>query len=332
MIGGPTGPTSPAPGVPDVAVVVYVHHVADSPPSPLYGDRRLGEGRLGDRRLGDGRLGEWRLGDWQPSWSGSDHAAAVAEVRAAIARGDVYQVNVVGHASAAYDGDPAAALRRVTSLPGANHAGLIAGDGWAVASGSPEMLVRVEAGVVETRPIKGTRPATAAGRRELLASAKERAEHVMIVDLERNDLAHVARTGTVDVPELFAVRRWCDLWQAESRVVARLADGVDLESLLRAVCPGGSVTGAPKLAALSQIAALEPVGRGPSMGALGWLDSERLTLGPDDPYRGCRRATGAPLDGWRHHVGQRPVRRGGRGGREGRPGARRPGRRRSCGG
>ncbi len=96
----------------------------------------------------------------------------------------------------------------------------------------------------------------------------------MIVDLERNDLAHVARTGSVDVPELFAVRRWCDLWQAESRVVAELADGVDLAALLRAVCPGGSVTGAPKLAALAQIAALEPVGRGPSMGALGWLDHE----------------------------------------------------------
>ena len=101
-----------------------------------------------------------------------------------------------------------------------------------------------------TRPIKGTRPATAAGRRELLASAKERAEHVMIVDLERNDLARVARTGSVRVDELFAVRRWCDLWQAESAVSAELADGVGLADLLRAICPGGSVTGAPKLAAL----------------------------------------------------------------------------------
>ncbi len=148
-----------------------------------------------------------------------------------------------------------------------------------MACASPETLVRVVGRRVETLPIKGTRPATAAGRAELLSSAKERAEHVMIVDLERNDLAHVARTGTVDVPELFAVRRWCDLWQAESRVVAELADGVDLAALLRAVCPGGSVTGAPKVAALAQIAALEPVGRGPSMGALGWLDHETLDLG-----------------------------------------------------
>jgi para-aminobenzoate synthetase component 1 len=132
---------------------------------------------------------------------------------------------------------------------------------------------------VETLPIKGTRPATAAGRAELLASAKERAEHVMIVDLERNDLARIARTGSVTVPSLFAVQRWCDLWQAESTVRAELAQGVDLAGLLRAVLPGGSVTGAPKLAALARIAALEPVGRGPSMGAIGWLDEQGLDLG-----------------------------------------------------
>ncbi len=259
MLGVPAGARSPSPAVPDLAIVVYGHVEPSQSRHPA--------------------TGEWRLGAWEPSWSAHDHAAAVEQVRAGIARGDVYQVNVVSHAAAAYRGDPMPALRRITELPGARYAGILTGDGWAVASASPETLVRVEAGVVETRPIKGTRPATEAGRRELLASAKERAEHIMIVDLERNDLAHVARIGTVDVPELFAVRRWCDLWQAESRVTARLADGVDLADLLRAVCPGGSVTGAPKLAALAQIAALEPVGRGPSMGALGWLDTERLDLG-----------------------------------------------------
>jgi para-aminobenzoate synthetase component 1 len=133
--------------------------------------------------------------------------------------------------------------------------------------------------MIETRPIKGTRRATPAGRLELLASAKERAEHVMIVDLERNDLARVATVGSVAVDELFAVRQWCDLWQAESRITARLTDGVGLIDVLAAVLPGGSVTGAPKIAALEQIAQLEPVGRGPSMGALGWLDHNSLDLG-----------------------------------------------------
>src|SRR5205814_1386677 len=127
----------------------------------------------------------------------------------------------------------------------------------AIAGGAPETRVEVRGGRVRTRPIQGTRPATAAGRAELLACAKERAEHVMIVDLERNDLARVARTGSVRVDELYAVRRWCDLWQAESTVSAQLAPGTGLPDLLRAVCPGGSVTGAPKLAALDLIADLE---------------------------------------------------------------------------
>jgi para-aminobenzoate synthetase component 1 len=282
MIGGAVGPPSPSPAVPDLAIVIYAH-TSDHPAGENDRTATAGGAPQAESAQAEseqaGSVGPvWRMEPWLASWTAAEHAAAVRRTREAIARGDVYQVNVVGHASAEYVGDPWPALRRVLALPGARHAGILAGEGWAVASASPETLVRVEAGVVETRPIKGTRPATAAGRRELLVSAKERAEHIMIVDLERNDLARVARTGTVDVPDLFVVRRWCDLWQAESRVVARLADGVDLAGLLRAVCPGGSVTGAPKLAALEQIAALEPVGRGASMGALGWLDRDRLDL------------------------------------------------------
>jgi para-aminobenzoate synthetase component 1 len=156
---------------------------------------------------------------------------------------------------------------------------ILDGPGWALACASPETLLEVRDGRIVTRPIKGTRPATAAGRAELLESPKERAEHVMIVDLARNDLARVAVTGTVRVDELYGIRRWSDLWQGESVVSAELAPGLGLAAVLRALCPGGSVTGAPKLAALDQIAALEPVGRGPSMGALGWLDHRHLDLG-----------------------------------------------------
>jgi para-aminobenzoate synthetase component 1 len=268
IAGVPAGPSTPAPGVPDVVAVVFesISATATVTAAPT----------------------GWRLGPWAPSWSPAAHAAAVRAVREAIARGDVYQCNVVGHASAPFAGDPLPALRRVSALPGAAYPYLVQGAGWAVACASPETLVRVRAGpvdgagsglIVETLPIKGTRPATETGRTELLGSAKERAEHVMIVDLERNDLARVARTGTVTVPTLFAVRRWCDLWQAESLVRAELAGGVDLPTLLRALVPGGSVTGAPKLAALDLIAGLEPVGRGPSMGAVGWLGPSGLDLG-----------------------------------------------------
>jgi para-aminobenzoate synthetase component I len=219
------------------------------------------------------------LGEWATTWSDTAHASAVRAVRGAIDRGEVYQVNIVGHRSVPYQGDPAAALRAVAALPGASYGGGLYGEGWAVATASPECLVTVSGGVVETRPIKGTRPASAAGRAELLADPKERAEHVMIVDLERNDLSRVAAVGSVSVPSLFSVRRWCGLWQAESVVRARLRTGVGLVELLRAVLPGGSVTGAPKLAALAQIAALEPVGRGPAMGAMGFFTAGRLDLG-----------------------------------------------------
>ncbi|MGX6606479.1 chorismate-binding protein [Micromonosporaceae bacterium Da 78-11] len=259
MNGVAPGPKSPVPAIPDVYAVVYAH--TDTPPAA------------------PPSAGPWQLGPWTASWSRDEHAAAVQAVRAAIGRGDVYQVNVVGHASAPYTGDPAAALRRVAGLPGARYGGVLTGDGWAIATASPETLVEVRDGHVITRPIKGTRPATAAGRRELLGSAKERAEHVMIVDLERNDLARLPGLGPVRVEELFAVRRWVDLWQAESVVTAPVTGPLDLADLLRAVCPGGSVTGAPKLAALAEIDALEPVGRGVSMGGLGWVGADHLDLG-----------------------------------------------------
>jgi para-aminobenzoate synthetase component 1 len=268
MAGGPPGASSPAPGIPDVVAVIYRHAEPPAVVQPALSSRSASAASA-----------PWALGPWQGSWTGAQHAAAVAGVRAAIGRGDVYQVSLVGHASAPYAGDPSVALRRVATLPGARYGGVLAGDGWALASASPETLVEVRDGRVITRPIKGTRPATEAGRRELLSSAKERAEHVMIVDLERNDLARLGGVGPVRVDELFAVRQWCGLWQAESVVSAPLAAGVGLAELLRAVCPGGSVTGAPKLAALEEIARWEPVGRGVSMGALGWVGVDHVDLG-----------------------------------------------------
>ncbi|MEV4533912.1 chorismate-binding protein [Asanoa sp. NPDC049518] len=287
--GAPVARATPAPGVPDVVAVIYEHAVTtearantDGSPAPTHGHVPTPARKTQkdfDRRP-PGETGPWHVGEWTPSWTPAEHAAAVSAVREAIGRGDVYQVNVVGHASAPYVGDPLPALGRLSGLPGARYGGLLTGAGWAVGCASPETLIEVSGGRVVTRPIKGTRPATAAGRRELLSSAKERAEHIMIVDLERNDLARIARTGSVRVEELFALRRWVDLWQAESVVSAELADEIGLADLLRATCPGGSVTGAPKLAALGEIAALEPVGRGPSMGALGWIDaSGDLDLG-----------------------------------------------------
>jgi para-aminobenzoate synthetase component I len=277
MAGAPAGPATPVPALPDLVAVGYRHRSEGAAPERAAASERAAARASG---IAPGEPPRpWRLDGWRDSWTAGEHADAVRQVRAAIGRGDVYQVNLVGHAAAAYTGDPGPALAGLGTLPGARYGGVLSGAGWAIGCASPETLVEVRDGRVGTRPIKGTRPATAQGRRDLLASAKERAEHIMIVDLERNDLARIATVGSVRVDELYAVRRWCDLWQAESAVSAAVADGLGLADLLRAVCPGGSVTGAPKVAALAQIAALEPVGRGASMGALGWIGPEGIDLG-----------------------------------------------------
>jgi len=148
-----------------------------------------------------------------------------------------------------------------------------------VGCASPEQLVRVTEGRVTTVPIKGTMPVGPGAREALLASAKERAEHVMIVDLERNDLSRVAELGTVEVESFYELVDWSGLWQASSTVAARLAAGVTTVDVLRALLPGGSVTGAPKRAACDLLADVEPVGRGPAMGVLGLLWPGGMDLG-----------------------------------------------------
>jgi para-aminobenzoate synthetase component 1 len=215
------------------------------------------------------------VGDWTTSWTDAAHAAAVEQVRQAIARGEVYQANVVGHRSAPFTGDPAALAAALTRLPGAAYGGAVGGAGWSVASASPEQLVKVVGTRVSTVPIKGTAAAAA----PLRDSVKDRAEHVMIVDLERNDLARVTQAGSVTVERLYDVQPWAGLWHASSTVAGELAPGVGTADVLRALLPGGSVTGAPKHAACRLLAALEPVGRGPAMGALGFVWPGGLDLG-----------------------------------------------------
>jgi para-aminobenzoate synthetase component 1 len=215
------------------------------------------------------------VGDWTASWTDAEHAAAVEQVRQAIARGEVYQANVVGHRSAPFAGDPAALGAALVRLPGAVYGGAVAGDGWTVASASPEQLVKVVGTRVATAPIKGTAHDPA----RLRGSEKDRAEHVMIVDLERNDLARVTRAGSVAVERLYDLQSWAGLWHASSTVAGVLAAGVGTADVLRALLPGGSVTGAPKHAACRLLASLEPVGRGPAMGALGLVWPGGLDLG-----------------------------------------------------
>ena len=230
------------------------------PPEPC---PRLPLAAVGVREPSPGRIpGRVRIGRWERTWPEAEYAAAVEAVRAAIGRGDVYQVNLVQHLSAPVDGEApalAAALAHFRPL-----APLVEGEGWAIVSASPELFLARSGRRVWTAPIKGTRPLG-----QHVEGAKDAAEHTMIVDLERNDLSRVCEPGSVRWPELMAERELAGVTHLVSTVEGRLRAGVGLAELLAATFPGGSVTGAPKVAALDEIARLEPVGRGASMGALG---------------------------------------------------------------
>ena len=205
---------------------------------------------------------------------------AVVAVRDAIARGDIFQANLSqrwtlpmpgahGHVLALDE-----ALRRHTPSPFA--ATLCLGD-HSILSASPELFLRRRGTHVETRPIKGTRPRGAtpdADERlaaELQASAKDRAENVMIVDVLRNDLGRVCRPGTVRVPRLCRLERTAAVQHLVSTVTGVLAADRDAFDLLVAAFPGGSITGAPKIRAMAILEGLEPVRRGPYTGAIGWI-------------------------------------------------------------
>jgi len=210
--------------------------------------------------------GSFAIGDWETTWAPGDYAAAVDDVRTAIARGDVYQVNLVQHLSAPFRGDPAGLAARLAPLRPL-HPEPLTGTGWTVVSASPEVFLRRRGRTLSTYPIKGTRPLGDAD--DLAGSEKDGAEHVMIVDLERNDLSRVCEPGSVRWPELMCERELAGVTHLVSRVEGRLRGEASLADVLRATFPGGSVTGAPKIAALDLIAALEPAGRGASMGAIG---------------------------------------------------------------
>jgi para-aminobenzoate synthetase component I len=208
----------------------------------------------------------FELGGWERTWNAAEYRSAIEEVRSAIARGDVYQVNLVQHLKASFAGDPhalAACLAPLRPL----HPTPFAADAWNVVSASPELFLARRGDRLWTMPIKGTRPKGASA--ELRRSEKDAAEHVMIVDLERNDLSRVCEAGTVRWPELMATRELAGVEHMVSTVEGTLRAGVRLAEIFDAAFPGGSVTGAPKIAAVDLIAELEPVGRGASMGAIG---------------------------------------------------------------
>ncbi len=206
-----------------------------------------------------------------------EYLERVRRVRDYIAAGDVYQINLTQRFSAPLAGAPYALYRRLRAAsPAAMAAYLNCGD-FQVLSASPELLLRIDGRAVETRPIKGTRPrgATPAEderlRAELLASEKDRAELLMIVDLERNDLGRVCETGSVQVEELCRLETLPTVHHLVATVRGRLRAECDALDAVRSAFPGGSITGAPKIRAMQLIDELETVRRHVYTGAIGWL-------------------------------------------------------------
>ena len=209
------------------------------------------------------------------------YVRAVARVLGHIERGDLYQANLTQRLEARFDADAWDLYRAIGEATPAPRSAFVETSGWALASMSPEIFVDVSsAGSAETRPIKGTRPrgATAASdaeaARELLASAKDRAELVMIVDVLRNDLGRISRIGSVAVPELCVLRSYAAVHHLVARVQASLVPGVTAGEIFAAVFPGGSITGAPKERAIQRLHEIEPCPRGLYTGSLFWLDDD----------------------------------------------------------
>jgi anthranilate synthase component 1 len=205
------------------------------------------------------------------------YLAAVLRAKEHIAAGDIYQANLArGWRGRLPRGAPAADLYR--NLRRANpgpFAGIAALPGMTVLSTSPERLVQVRGGHVQTRPIAGTRPRVGDDVKtiaELTANAKERAEHIMLIDLERNDLGRVCRAGTVRVDEFCVVESYAHVHHLVSNVSGELRAGVTPADVIRALFPGGTITGCPKVRCMQIIAELEAEARGAYTGSMGYLD------------------------------------------------------------
>ncbi|HYO53801.1 anthranilate synthase component I family protein [Archangium sp.] len=225
----------------------------------------------------------WRLADgqtpevaWRSNFTQEDYLRAVERVREYIRAGDTYQVNLSQRLEVEPRLPALELYEALSALSPVHFASYLEVDGFEVVSASPERLVRVEDGRALTRPIAGTRrkgtpEENARFVHELRTSEKERAEHAMLVDLERNDLGRVCAYGSVQVAKLMDITEYAHVIHIESEVVGRLAPGVGPLDVVAAVFPGGTITGVPKIRTMQLITELEPHARGLYTGSLGYV-------------------------------------------------------------
>ncbi|OCX65743.1 aminodeoxychorismate synthase, component I [Thioclava sp. SK-1] len=214
----------------------------------------------------------------QPVWSRAQYAPAFDAIKANIAAGECYQINLTFPLTSQLRGQPAMLANHLARTAPLQHGVTVQWDDMCIISRSPELFFETDAkGMIRTRPMKGTRPRgqdapqDALQRADLLASEKDRAENLMIVDLLRNDLSRVSVIGSVRVPDLFRIETYPTVHQMVSTIEARLRPGTTLCDIFEALFPCGSITGAPKIRAMQIIRDLEPMPREIYCGTIGWI-------------------------------------------------------------
>ncbi|MDD5382721.1 MAG: anthranilate synthase component I family protein [Candidatus Margulisbacteria bacterium] len=201
----------------------------------------------------------------------------VRQAKEYIAAGDIYQVNLSQRFQAEIKDPPFEIYKRLRAINPSPFASYFDFGEIKLISSSPERLVKLENGIAETRPIAGTRPITAAPE-ELLLDPKERAEHIMLVDLERNDLGKVCEYGSVHVDENMITEKYSHVIHIVSNVKGKLRKDRNQFDLIRAMFPGGTITGCPKIRSMEIIEELEPVKRGPYTGSIGYIMRDKMDL------------------------------------------------------
>ncbi len=216
-------------------------------------------------------------GEFESSLGQQAYERAVEKSREYILAGDVFQVVISQRLSARYHGDPVDLYRALRTLNPSPYMYYLNFDSYHIVGASPEILVRSEDGTVTVRPLAGTRPRGANEQEDekliadLLADEKECAEHVMLVDLGRNDVGRVSKLGSVEVSDIMQVERYSHVMHIVSNVTGELDEGMHAIDVLRATLPAGTVTGAPKVRAMEIIDELEPHKRGIYSGAVGYI-------------------------------------------------------------
>ncbi|MBD8038641.1 anthranilate synthase component I family protein [Solibacillus sp. A46] len=213
----------------------------------------------------------------QVSFKGAAFEAAVRKIQHYIGQGDVFQVNLSVRQAKKLSAEPITMYEAVRSFNPSPYMAYIESEHFTIVSGSPELLVKRKGNELSTRPIAGTRPRGESKEQdlalanELIQHEKERAEHVMLVDLERNDLGRVSKYGTVEVNEFMVIEHYSHVMHIVSNVRGEIAEGKTNADVIRAMFPGGTITGAPKIRTMEIIEELEPVRRGLYTGSIGWI-------------------------------------------------------------